>query len=81
MSGPRDETRLEERKTFDFSHPEFVNAAEAAVLIGTSPRTVVRWIVEGRLPAFRPGRRYAISRKELVQFMLDNRVGAEVVPR
>jgi excisionase family DNA binding protein len=43
---------------------EFYTVAQAARLLGVSPATVWRWIVAGKLPAYRVGPRRIRIRKE-----------------
>lgn len=54
---------------------DFLNLEEAAALVEMDPRTLRRRIEEGRLIAFRPGRRFRIRRADLLDFMMDSLLG------
>lgn len=48
----------------------YLRVAEVAALLRLDVKTVRRWIVEGRLPATRPGRDWRIARADLRAFLL-----------
>lgn len=59
------------------SHPDFLTPKEYAASVGVEVHAVYRWIREGRIRAYRPGRsalgRWAIPLKELRQDMIPER--------
>ena len=50
-----------------------LSVAEAAVLLGVIPRTVLNWIHAGRLQALRPGGAYQIPRSEVARLLEPHR--------
>ncbi len=56
-------SRLDDRPT---DAPELITAEEAAIITHTTPQTVKRWIKAGKLHTFNKGRRYLISKAELL---------------
>lgn len=44
---------------------EYVTAAEAASILGVSPRTISRWLIEGRISSTKIGRAHRIPRAAL----------------
>jgi excisionase family DNA binding protein len=51
----------------DASEPAYLTLAEAAAVLRVSRTTIWRWIADGRLPAYRAGRRAIRIRREDVQ--------------
>jgi excisionase family DNA binding protein len=52
-------------------HPdgsEYVSTAEAARMLGVTPRTLYRWIDDGTLSAYRFGRIVRLRRAEVERF-------------
>lgn len=55
---------------------------EVAARCRTHPSTVRQWIREGRLAAFRPGRRVLVQQAELERFLKANRqLASEPAPQ
>lgn len=53
---------------------EWLNTSESADLLGITPRTLYRFIDEGRLPAYRFGRVIRLRADEVVKFIDDCRI-------
>ena len=49
--------------------PDYLTTTEVARLAGTTACTVTRWIKDGRLPAYRFGRRYKVERSDADDFL------------
>ncbi len=47
---------------------DLINVSAAARLLGTHCSCIYRWIASGKLPAWRIGGRYKLSRAEVVAF-------------
>jgi len=47
---------------------DYTTASEISLSIGVSEKTVIRWIRQGRLPYFKPGRQYLIPLDAYEQF-------------
>jgi excisionase family DNA binding protein len=45
--------------------PEFLNLLQAAELLHTTPRTLRRWVTQGKVPSKRLGRKLLFSREAL----------------
>jgi len=45
--------------------PEFLDLRQAAELLHTSPRTLRRWVTQGKVPSKRLGRKLLFSREAL----------------
>jgi len=45
--------------------PEFLNLQQAAELLQTTPRTLRRWVTQGKVPSKRLGRKLLFSRDAL----------------
>ena len=45
--------------------PEFLNLQQAAELLQTTPRTLRRWVTQGKVPSKRLGRKLLFSREAL----------------
>jgi excisionase family DNA binding protein len=55
-------------------HPddgEWLSTARAAVMLGVTPRTLYRWIDEGRLAAYRFGKVVRLRRSDVERFARD----------
>lgn len=48
---------------------------QAATRLGVCTKTLIRWIEAGDLPAFKIGRQWRISRKDLDQYLNDRYQG------
>lgn len=53
---------------------EWLNTSESADLLGITPRTLYRFIDEGRLPAYRFGRVIRLRADEVVKFIDECRI-------
>lgn len=53
---------------------DWLNTSESADLLGITPRTLYRFIDEGRLPAYRFGRVIRLRADEVVKFIEDCRI-------
>ena len=51
-----------------------ITVAEVAKRLNVTPKTVTRWIEQGKLPAFRFGKNYRIEEEELNKFIEDSKV-------
>ena len=51
---------------------DFVSVKEISLSTGCSPRTITRWIRQGRLPFVRFGRRYLVPVKAYKRFLADH---------
>lgn len=62
---------------------QFFSTMEVAIIMGASRKTVISWINEGRLPAFRMGpnnRLIRVRRQDLEAFIEKYTPEAELVP-
>src|SRR5687767_13907838 len=59
---------------------EWLSKEEAAESIGVSPKTVQRWIAQGKLKVFRKGRVLRIRKAELEAFMMKVDLSAILIP-
>ncbi len=48
---------------------------EAADRLRKSPKTILRWIAKGELPAFKVGRQWLVSDRDIRQFLSERRHG------
>ena len=62
------------------SDPDLLTTAEAAKLLKVSPVTILRWLKQGRLPAYRLGPRAVRIRRADVQALLRPAFGSHVAP-
>lgn len=53
---------------------DWLNTSESADLLGITPRTLYRFIDEGRLPAYRFGRVIRLRADEVVKFIEECRI-------
>lgn len=53
---------------------EWLNTSESADLLGITPRTLYRFIDEGRLPAYRFGRVIRLRADEVIKFIDECRI-------
>jgi len=51
----------------------FLSLSETARLINVSERTIHRWIQDGRLPAYKPGRAYRFRMSDIEAFLEERR--------
>ena len=61
--------------------PEELSPSQAAKQIGTTTRSVQRWIANGRLPARRVGGRWRVASDALDAFMVETRPDDAVLAR
>ena len=59
---------------------EWLSKEEAAESIGVSPKTVQRWIAQGKLKVFHKGRVLRIRKAELEAFMMKVDLSAILIP-
>ena len=53
---------------------DWLNTSETAAMLGVTPRTLYRFIDEGKLPAYRFGRVIRLRADEVVQFIDECRI-------
>ena len=51
------------------ANDDLLTLDEAALLLRTPTRTLRRWIRNGRIPAYKPGRRLLLLRRDLLEFV------------
>lgn len=56
----------------EYYEPKIIGA-----MLGVNQGTVIRWIKQGRINAFRFGKLYKVSKKELNRFMKESSYGVE----
>ena len=49
--------------------PTFLTASQASRIAHTTRVTIIRWIVEGKLRATRPGKSYLIKQEDLLALL------------
>jgi excisionase family DNA binding protein len=59
---------------------DLMTTKEAARLLKTCPQTILRWILKGKLPGYRIGYRWRVSRAELLA-MVRHQTPAEAQAR
>jgi len=59
--------------------PEFVTLAQASSLIATPSETLRRWIWQGRLKGYKPGRGLLLRRADVLALVEANELGAKRV--
>jgi excisionase family DNA binding protein len=64
----------------DRNEEAFLSLSETARLLNVSERTIHRWIQDGRLPAYKPGRAYRFRMSDIEAF-LEERRGAPLAER
>src|SRR5215211_3123152 len=64
----------------DRNEETFLSLSETARMLNVSERTIHRWIQDGRLPAYKPGRAYR-SRMSDIEAFLEQRRGAPLAER
>jgi excisionase family DNA binding protein len=64
----------------DRNEDAFLSLSETARLLNVSERTIHRWIQDGRLPAYKPGRAYRFRMSDIEAF-LEERRGAPLAER
>jgi len=57
----------------DRNEETFLSLSETARLINVSERTIHRWIQDGRLPAYKPGRAYRFRMSDIEAFLEERR--------
>jgi excisionase family DNA binding protein len=53
----------------DRNEEAFLSLSETARLLNVSERTIHRWIQDGRLPAYKPGRAYRFRMSDIEAFL------------
>lgn len=51
---------------------EFLRLSEVAAILGVNHCTLLSWIEEGRLPAYKPGRRVRLVRRSELDAFIEN---------
>lgn len=54
-----------------------LNTRQVAAMFEVNPRTVIRWIREGRLEAYQAGRNYRIPAEAVEKFKNKNYIGGK----
>jgi excisionase family DNA binding protein len=57
----------------DRNEEAFLSLSETARLLNVSERTIHRWIQDGRLPAYKPGRAYRFRMSDIEAFLEERR--------
>src|SRR5215218_4439403 len=57
----------------DRNEETFLSLSETARLLNVSERTIHRWIQDGRLPAYKPGRAYRFRMSDIEAFLEERR--------
>ena len=61
--------------TTDRNEEAFLSLPETARMLGVSERTIHRWIHDGRLPVYKPGRAYRFRLSDIEAFLEEHRGG------
>jgi excisionase family DNA binding protein len=56
------------------SEERLIDLEEAARMVGVSSQTVRRWAQTGRLPYFKPGRKYLLRARDVEQFIAEHEI-------
>jgi excisionase family DNA binding protein len=53
---------------------DLLNVTEVATYLGLHRRTVQRYVQEGKLPAYKVGKRYMVRREDLIKFLEEHKI-------